>query len=179
MIWPSAGEATVEYATEKWGGRPHYRGEVSHLGDDEFGSWLWGVSGRTMYRGDDSTFVTEQPVLILIAGDAWWSVSWWVGHPDVDLYVNICTPAQWAGERIVAVDVDLDVIRYCDGRVAVVDRDEFEHHQLLYDYPPFIIEGAEQATASAYELVVDNAAPFDGVAAQTWIARGTAGQSAP
>ncbi len=164
----------MEFATEKWGGRPHYRGEVSRLGDDEFGSWLWGVSGRTMYRGDQSVFVTEQPVVILIPGDAWWSLSWWVGHPEVEIYVNISTPAEWSPDRLVAVDLDLDVIRYCDGTVAVVDRDEFEEHQRLYAYPTQIIEAAEQATAAAYELAVANVPPFDGLAAKSWVARGLA-----
>jgi protein associated with RNAse G/E len=144
---------------------------MQYLGDDELGSWLWGVAGRTIYRGDQTAFVTEQPSLILVVPDEWWSVSWWIGHPDVDMYVNISTPAVWAGDRIVATDIDLDVIRYCDGRVEVVDRDEFELHQRLYAYPQSVIDAAEEATARAHQLVLDNATPFDGVAAQLWMAR--------
>jgi protein associated with RNAse G/E len=144
---------------------------MRHLGDDELGAWLWGVSGRTMYRGDDGLFVTEYPVLILIVPDEWWSVSWWVGHPEVDIYVNISTPAVWSDGRIVATDVDLDVIRYADGRVEVVDREEFELHQELYDYPQAIIDAAESATARAHELVLANVPPFDGTAARSWISR--------
>ena len=51
----------MELASEKWGGHLHYRGAVVHLGDDEHGSWFWGAAGRTIFRGDEPLFVTEQP----------------------------------------------------------------------------------------------------------------------
>lgn len=164
----------MEYATEKWGDRPHYRGLVHHLGDDEHGSWLWGPAGRTIYRGDEPLFVTEQAALALVPPGAWWSLAWWVGHAEVDLYVNINTPAVFEPERIVAVDLDLDVVRTVDGRVEVVDRDEFELHQVRYAYPPDLIEAAEAATSLAHDLVLTNVAPFDGLAAKSWIQVGTA-----
>lgn len=61
----------MEFATEKWGGIPHYRGSVARLGDDEFGSWWWGEKGRTIFRGDTPLFVAEQPVLFLTPPDRW------------------------------------------------------------------------------------------------------------
>jgi protein associated with RNAse G/E len=157
----------VEYAIEKWGGHPHYSGLVHHLGDDEHGSWFWGPSGRTIYRGSEPRFVTEQDALILIIPGAWWTPAWWFGHPDVDLYVNINTPAVWHGDRIVSVDVDLDVIRFGDGRVEIVDRDEFEAHQHSYGYPGDVIEAAERAADAALALVERNDPPFDGEAAHS------------
>jgi len=75
----------VELASEKWGGSPHYRGLVHHLGDDEYGAWRWGPAGRTIFRGDEALFVTEQDVVTVIAPDAWWAPAWWIGHVEVDL----------------------------------------------------------------------------------------------
>ena len=161
----------LEYATEKWGGHGHYRGWVLHLGDDEFGSWFWGPAGRTMFRGNEPWIVTEQDALILVKPGAWWAPSWWIGHPETDLYVNIQTPAEWTPERVVAVDLDLDVVRFTDGRTEVVDRDEFELHRERYGYPPELVERAEEATATALDLVVRRVPPFDGAAAAEWIAR--------
>lgn len=164
----------VELATEKWGGHPHYRGDMRLLGDDEHGTWLWGLAGRVLHRGDGDSFVTQQDTVIVVPREAWWHAAWWLGHPEIALYVNINTPARRDRDRIVAIDLDLDVIRWHDGRVAVVDRDEFELHQVRYDYPPDIVAAAEAATAEAYDLVVRDQPPFDGAAARRWVERARA-----
>ena len=161
----------MEYASEKWGGQPHYRGEMVHLGDDEHGTWLWGALGRTIFRGDTPLFVTEHPVLQLVPPGAWWALSWWIGHPRLELYVNINTPAEWQGDRIVYVDLDLDVVRMVDGRVEIVDRDEFEEHQVAYAYPADIVARTEAAATEAFELTTARRAPFDGEAARGWLER--------
>ena len=161
----------MEYATEKWGGLPHYRGVVRYLGDDEFGCWLWGPVGRTIFRGDTPMFVTEQAALILIATDCWWTPSWWIGHNDVEIYVNINTPVRREGDRFVSVDVDLDVVGFRDGRVEVVDQDEFVEHQRLFGYPRDVIDAAESAATAAHDLLRARVPPFDGVAAEQWAAR--------
>jgi len=166
----------VELASEKWGGHPHYRGLVHVLGEDEHGTWLWGPAGRTIYRGDTALFVAEHDALTVVVPGAWWAPAWWIGHPTLELYVNINTPAVWDDERIVTVDLDLDVIRSRDGTVEVVDRDEFELHQVQYAYPRDLIESAERATAEVHDLVSRNCPPFDGVAAATWLERASATQ---
>jgi len=164
----------VEYAIEKWGGHPHYRGDLYHVGDDVHGSWLWGPAGRTIDRAGETMFVTEFDVVTLISPDVWWTPTWWLGHPDVALYVNIDTPAVWEDARISVVDLDLDVIRFSDGRVEVVDEDEFALHQQRFGYPPELISAAEAATATALDLVSRNESPFDGDAASRWTHRARA-----
>jgi hypothetical protein len=69
--------AVVEYVIEKWGGRPHCAGTVRYLGDDEFGIWLWGPAGRSIYRGGAPLFVTAQDMLSVVPG-AWWTPAWWL-----------------------------------------------------------------------------------------------------
>ena len=156
---PSRGPALreagdVDWATEKWGGHPHYRSATHLLGEDEHGTWLWGPAGRTIYRGDQVLFVAEQDTLVLLVADRWWSPTWWLGHPELDVYVNIGTPPVWGPDRVTMVDLDLDVIRFSDGRVEVVDRDEFEDHQHAFGYPPDVVAAAERATAEVFDLVV-------------------------
>jgi hypothetical protein len=164
----------VDYAIEKWGGHPHYRGVMYHLGDHEHGSWLWGPAGRTISRGDAPAFVTEVDAVALISPDAWWTLTWWLEHSEVMLYVNIDTPAVWDDDRVVVVDLDLDVIRFNDGRVEVVDEDEFALHQQQFGYPPELVAAAEAATATALDLASRNEPPFDGDAASRWAARARA-----
>ena len=101
-------------------------------------------------------------------------MSWWPGHPEFDLYVNIDTPAVWEHDRIMCVDLDLDVIRFVDGRVELVDQDEFDEHQVRYGYPPELVAAATKAGAEALDLVRRNVAPFDGSTAEAWKERGFA-----
>lgn len=161
----------MEYVTEKWGGHPHYGGRVHVLGDDEHGTWLWGPAGRTISRGEKPLFVTKQDALVLVVRDAWWSAAWWVGHDEVDTYVNVGTPPVWEAKRITSIDLDLDVIRFCDGRLEIVDRDEFELHQRLYDYPTDVIQRAEEVADEVMEHMAVRMAPFDGSTATSWIER--------
>ena len=161
----------MQFATEKWGGKPHYRGEVVHLGDDEHGRWWWGAQGRTIHRGEEALFVTAQDALFLAVPDAWWSPTWWIGHPEVELYVNIGTPLVEADGRVVSTDLDLDVIRWVDGRVEIVDQDEFEAHQRLYGYPADVVAKVAQVADEVHAAVLRGDPPFDGEAARAWVAR--------
>jgi len=158
----------MEYVIEKWGGRPHYSGAVRYLGDDHFGSWLWGPAGRTIYRGSAPLFVTAEDALSVVQPGTWWTATWWWGHRHVELYVNINTPVVRQADRMVTVDLDLDVIRFTSGAVEIVDRDEFEAHQRLYDYPSRVVDAAENATRDAAHLVRRNEPPFDGTRARAW-----------
>jgi len=158
----------VELLTTKWGGGPHKRGQVRYLGRDHHGDWLWGAAGRIIEIGDTDTFVTEQDAVFLLPPDAWWACAWWIDHPEIDLYVDICTPSLWNGSSVGYVDLDLDVIRFRDGRVEVDDRDEFEIHQLKYGYPTEVITSAERAAERVVERISRNEPPFDGQAAMEW-----------
>jgi uncharacterized protein len=124
--------------------------------------------------GEKDFFVTEQDAVFLIPDNAWWTCAWWIAHPEVELYVDICTQAQWEDGRITHVDLDLDVIRFLDGRVAIDDRDEFEVHRMEYAYPKEIVEGAESAADKVFALISGNESPFDGLAARDWVERARA-----
>ncbi|MFZ0248478.1 MAG: DUF402 domain-containing protein [Acidimicrobiales bacterium] len=159
----------MEYLTEKWGGRAHKRGTVDLLGRDHCGSWLWGAAGRRIELAGGAAFVTENDALTLIPNGAWWACAWWIGHPEVDLYVDICTPSRLEAERVTHIDLDLDVVRFRDGRVEIVDRDEFDVHRVAFGYPDEIVDGADRAAAQVLDLILGNASPFDGSAAHEWI----------
>jgi uncharacterized protein len=165
----------VEFASEKWGGIPHYRGEMRRLGHDEHGAWWWGDAGRTIFRGDEALFTTNEDVLICVPDGAWWSAAWWVGHPEVSLYVNINTPVVYEPDRFVVVDLDLDVVRLVDGTASIVDQDEFAEHQVRYGYPPDVIAETLRVTDDVLAAVEAGQAPFTGGVAESWIERARSG----
>ena len=162
----------MDYLTKKWDGSRHRLGEVDLLGEDQFGTWLWGRAGRTIAVGTERSFVTEQDAVFLVPVRSWWAPAWWIGHPEVSIYVDICTPAVRDGSRIECIDLDLDVVRYVDGSVHIVDQDEFEAHQVTLEYPSEVISAATDAAEAVLGMIERDDPPFDGRTVEDWIARG-------
>jgi hypothetical protein len=52
--------------------------------------------------------------------------------------------------------------------VEIVDRDEFEQHQITCGYPPEVIAAAERAADDAFATVSGGGPPWDGDAARAW-----------
>ena len=85
-----------------------------------------------------------------------------------ELYVDISTPAQWDGDTVRLIDLDLDVARRRGGGVEIHDQDEFEDHQVLYGYPDHIIDKVRTETARIAAAVEARADPF-GAVAEAWL----------
>src|SRR2546426_8873615 len=100
----------------KWDGSLHWHFHVERLGEDEHGWWMLGRKGIVLRRSDE--VVMEQPhhfvALLPRAGD--WTAFWNDGH-EVEIYVDVTSTPEWDGDEVSMVDVDLDVIRWRDGRV--------------------------------------------------------------
>ena len=62
------------------------------------------------------------------------------------------------------VDIDLDVVRWSDGRVEVLDEDEFEEHRQLFEYPPRLVATARATTARLALALEAGHEPFGDVA---------------
>ena len=122
---------------------------MRRLGRDDHGIWLGASPGAYVAKGDDPPITIEHPFCQLIPAGEWWTAIWNAGGP-IELYVDIITPPTWDGGRVWMVDLDLDVVRFADGRVEVLDEDEFAEHLPLY--PPRLIE---KARTTAARLVVD------------------------
>ena len=87
--------------------------------------------------------------------DHWYNV-FRFHRPDGTLlahYVNIAMPAEIDGDVLSYIDLDIDVIRWADGRVEVLDRDDFEKNQIKYSYPADVIEAAERALLDVLSLI--------------------------
>jgi hypothetical protein len=165
------GEAViVDLDTRKWGDRPHYRMNTELLGHDEHGAWL-GLPVGSPYSGPNGAGELEHGFVGLIPEDSWWIASFWAGHPETDVYVDITTTAIWKTEsHLVVVDLDLDVIRYRDGRTELVDEDEFEEHRVVLGYPVDVVDQARATAEEMLSLVAGRREPFDEVG-RRWLMR--------
>jgi protein associated with RNAse G/E len=159
----------VKIRFSKWGDIPHWSFDMARLGEDEHGVWLWMPAGTAMQRGSEPPIVSRNLAVKVITPDQWWTAIFNDGATaKYELYVDIATPAQWEGDTVRMVDLDLDIARRRGGATEIHDEDEFEEHQVRYGYPDHIIDKARTETARLAVAVERRDEPF-GEAGERWL----------
>lgn len=155
--------SAVHIDFRKWPDRLHWQFAMQRLGEDEHGTWLWAPSGTMARRGDEPPKQFRSLAVKLVTRRRWWTAIWNDDRED-ELYVDIATPAQWSGDRVTLIDLDLDIVRWRHGGVEVLDEDEFAEHQVAYGYPDHVVDRARSATAQVFLDVEGRKEPFGNVA---------------
>ena len=105
----------VKVRFSKWDGRAHWAFEMERLGIDDHGLWLWAPAGTDLHRGSEATIEAKHGFVKVIADGQWWTGIWNDGPRtearSIWTYVDVITPAEWDGETVRMVDLDLDVVR--------------------------------------------------------------------
>lgn len=162
-------EKLVHVDFRKWPDQVHWQFSMRRLGEDGHGLWLWAPPGMPFQRGEEPAKISDRIVVKLIGEDTWWTAIWNDGGRN-EFYVDIITPAQWDGDRVTMIDLDLDVVRRIGGEVEVLDEDEFLDHQVRYHYPERLIDQARAAAARVAMAVQRNEEPFRSVG-PSWMER--------
>ena len=164
----------VDCDLRKWDGRQGYTFQAELLGRDDYGTWL-GVPPGSSFVGPKSPGVWNDPFVICVPDGEWWIASFY-GEGNVlgmQVYVDMATVAEWPSESAVrCIDLDLDVVRYLDDRIELLDEDEFAAHLVEMSYPDDIVDRARATAQSMLEALRARTEPFDTVGAQ-WLARRT------
>lgn len=156
----------------KWPDSPHYGVTGTVLGSDEHGVWVGARPGSTIQMPDGTCRVGERPAVWCVSRDDWFLLHFWHGHPEVDIYVDICTPPVWNARGARMVDLDFDVIVWTPakgGHTALVDEDEFEEHRVALAYPDDLIANARRAAADVLARVEAAEPPFTLETAAPWL----------
>jgi uncharacterized protein len=162
----------VRVVFTKYDGSLHWHHTARYLGEDEHGTWLGAPAGTPIQRGGERPIVLEQPWVQLVPAGQWWTAAFNGEPAATELYCDITTEPRWLhpGE-VTMVDLDLDVLRMrADGRVLLLDEDEFAEHQVRYGYPAEVIRRAEQSAAWLLAVVKSGAEPF-GTGYRGWLER--------
>lgn len=151
----------------KWPDRPHYRHRADVLGEDEHGLWVGVQEGTPISRDGEVLFPAKRNAVMCIAAGRCWMASFTDGG-SFDLYCDVVTPISLGPAGALMVDLDLDVVRWEDGRVEVLDEDEFAEHRVLYGYPDDVCARAEEVAAELARSIVAGEPPFVGCA-ERWL----------
>jgi hypothetical protein len=82
---------------------------------------------------------------------------------SIETYVNVSLPAQFDGETLRWVDMDLDVVVLTGERVELWDEDEFAEHRQRFGYPEDVATRAQEAAYEVMRLASMGEAPLDRV----------------
>jgi uncharacterized protein len=159
----------VRIETTKWGDRPHWVFAGVFLGADGHGSWV-GFRAGTRFARPAAEFVADHDHVTLVPAEGRFLATFWPGGGRVEVYVDITDRPRWDGPVVRAVDLDLDVVRWPDGRVEVDDEDEFAEHRVVFGYPVEVAAAAEASCAAVVAAVRRAAAPFDAETPASWLA---------
>lgn len=148
----------MEY--RKWDDTRHWHFEVEELGRDSHGRWYTGAPGIPLQRGDEAPTPEVDGFVMLVPTDGHW-IAFWNRDDDAAVYVDVTDAPVVSDEAIRAIDLDLDVIVRRDGRVEVVDQDEFEEHRVALSYPDQVVADARRTAAWLEARLRVSGAPFD------------------
>lgn len=168
-------EHDVRVVYTKYDGSLHWHYTMQHLGADSHGVWLGAPAGTVSRRGSEPPIVIEHPFVMLIpAGDQWWTATFYAEPRPVEIYCDVGTPARWPHDgEVTMADLDLDVLRLRPrDQVLLDDEDEFAEHQVRYGYPAEVIRAAEQAATWLQAAITAGAEPF-GTDYLAWLAQVT------
>lgn len=155
----NASPVTVQYL--KYPDRPHWRHDLHRLGEDEHGVWLAGPVGSIVQRGTEPPITMKSPFVQLIPPSAFWSLIYNGEDHRFPVYVDVATPASWVSQdRVEMIDIDLDVVRWSDGTVAILDEDELIEHRTLLAYPDWLYDRARTTAAELVLRVEARREPF-------------------
>lgn len=149
----------------------HWGFEGRFLGEDEYGNWIAVPAGTRRWKGHLQVRPSSEDAVFCAPHQGWWHLHYNGETTQFSHFVDIVTPPLWVTEnRYEMIDLDLDVVVHQDGTVEVVDEDEFEVHQVEYEYTPEMVSGAVAETERIVDALNSGREPFFGVAA-SWLAR--------
>jgi uncharacterized protein len=160
----------VRVVYTKYDGSLHWHYTMRRLGTDQYGVWLGAAASTPIQRGSEPPIVLGRPWIHLIPDGQWWTAAFNGEPADAEIYCDIATEPRWLDpDEVTMVDLDLDVVRMRrDGRVLLLDEDEFAEHQVRYGYPAEVISRAEQSAAWLLATVRAGVEPF-GTAYRPWL----------
>jgi hypothetical protein len=145
----------------KWPRRPTSVANAYLLGTDTFGHWLGVTKGSSWTAADGSRRgVFDQSFVKLGPNNTFWTVCFHPRDPVVD--VDIVLPVRWY-DNTLEVDLELDILRYVDGRVLIRDQDVFDHLREAWTMPTNIVTMAQATCEHVRFLVEQTTEPFGAI----------------
>lgn len=111
-------------------------------------------------EADGRRWFTREPAICFYYLHRWFNVIAMIRNRGIYYYCNLASPSVFDGESLKNIDYDLDVKVFPDFNYNILDRDEFNAHQVAMNYGDAIIDIVETEKDRLVELVRGHHYPF-------------------
>jgi protein associated with RNAse G/E len=119
------------------------------------------VNHNTMIQeANGKMWQSRIPGITFFLPGEWYNVVALIEQTGIRYYCNMASKPLLNGNVITYIDYDLDVVLYPNGKIAVLDRDEYEHNAKLYRYPDSIQNHVENALTTLIDRIEERQLPF-------------------
>lgn len=106
-------------------------------------------------------WISKVPGVAFFIPETWYNIVALIDDDGIRYYCNIASPPYEANGVITYIDYDLNVIVRADGRVHVVDQDEYERNRRNYRYNRLVTRQVEKGLDELLKRIDAGCAPFD------------------
>ena len=141
-------------------------GSLEHTSDEVFvlensdECLVVGNSRTKITEKDGRSHMTNEPAVLFFYKDHWFNVIGQMKKFGLFYYCNIASPYIIDGKSIKYIDYDLDLRVFPDGGFKVLDRNEYNYHKKIMQYP----DNIDRIVKSELSYLIDkkraNEGPF-------------------
>lgn len=127
------------------------------------------ANNRTkVIESDGRNWVTREPAICYFFKDYWFNIIAMIKQDGVHYYCNLSSPYVYDGEAIKYIDYDLDVKIFPDYSYTILDRDEYNQHKRIMDYPEKLKEVIENQLNILLNMINNRFEPFNHENVKYW-----------
>ncbi len=120
------------------------------------------VTNKTwVIESDGRKWFTREPAVCFFYPDKWFNVITMIRKSGIYYYCNLASPSLYDGEAIKNIDYDLDIKVYPDGRMDILDEDEYEAHSKKMKYSEELCSIVEHQMTLLIQDIKDKKGPFN------------------
>lgn len=112
-------------------------------------------------ESNNRTWIAREPALYFLYKEHWFNIIAMSRENGIYYYCNLASPSIFDGEAIKNIDYDLDIKFFPDGKVEILDEDEFEDHKKMMSYPSVIENKLREEINLLIELHKKGLTPFN------------------
>jgi protein associated with RNAse G/E len=118
-------------------------------------------NGRTrITEKDGRSHMTNEPAVLFFYKDHWFNIIGQLKKFGLFYYCNIASPYIVDGKSIKYIDYDLDLRVFPDGGFKILDRNEYNYHKKVMQYPEVIDKIVKAELSYLIDKKRENAGPF-------------------
>ncbi len=145
----------------KHNGMIHKSWKIAYVLDIKNEYIVLGNENVLVTKQDGRTWHTKEPAIMFFYKKRWFNIIAQLKFNGIFYYCNIASPYVIDDGIIKYIDYDLDLRVFSDGAFKILDRNEYNYHRKLMNYPKEINYIIKNELSSLIEMKKSSVFPFD------------------